>query len=111
MRLLNSNDSRFRQKNIHCKGRTSKLNFSKEIQNNPPGSNFHCYGYHKCYLRKPKKLEIQLYPIQSNAYLGRNIFEYYLESMDLFQITVYQISNITGSKGVQKQNRIKQNEI
>ena len=31
----------------------------------------------------------------------------YLESMDLFQITVYQISKITGSKSLQKQNRIK----
>ena len=31
--------------------------------------------------------------------------------MDLFQITVYQISNITGSKSLQKQNRIKQHEI
>ena len=41
------------------------------------------------------------------AYLGRSIFEYYLKSMDLFQITVYQISNITGSKSLQKQNRIK----
>ena len=57
-------------------------------------------------LKKTEKLEIN-YRIQSNAYLGRSIFEYYLKSMDLFQITVYQISNITGSKSLQKQNGIK----
>ena len=44
----------FSAKRIYCKGRSSKLYFSKGIQNNPPRSNFHCYSYHKCYLRKPK---------------------------------------------------------
>ena len=93
-------------KKIHCRDRSSKLYFSKGMKNNPPRSNFHCCGYHKCYLRKPKSQKHN-YPIQSNAYLGRSIFEYYLKSMDLFQITVYQISNVTGSKILQKQNRIK----
>ena len=54
MRFLNSSGRRFRQKNIHCKDCSSKLYFSKGIQNNQPRSNFYCYGYHKCYLRKPK---------------------------------------------------------
>ena len=48
---------------------------------------------------KPKTQKYN-YPIQSNAYLSRRIFEYYL--MDLFQITVSQVSNITGSKSRQK---------
>ena len=106
MRFLNSNGRRFRQKNIHYKDCSSKLYFSKGIQNNRPRSNFHCYGYHKCYLRKPKGSKYN-YPILSNAYLGRTIFEYYLESKGHFQIKVYRISNIIGSKSLQKQNRIK----
>ena len=57
-------------------------------------------------LKKTEKLEIN-YWIQSKPYLDRSIFKYYLKSMDLFQITVYQITNITGSKTLQKQNRIK----
>ena len=101
----NSNGSRFRQK-VHCKDRSSRLYFSKGMQNNPPHSNFHCFSCHKCYLRKRKSWEYN-YPIQSNAYLGRSIFEYYLKSMDLFQMTVYQISNIIGSKSPQKRNIIK----
>ena len=36
------------------------------------------------------------------------MFEYYLKPMDLFQKTVYQISNITGSKS--KKNKTKQNK-
>ena len=106
LRFLNSSGRRFRQKNIHCKDCSSKLYFSKGIQNNRRRSNFHCYGYHKCYLRKPKGQKYN-YPIQSNAYLGRSTFEHYLESKGLFQIKVYQISNIIGSKSLQKQNRIK----
>ena len=62
----NSNDSCFKQKKIHCKDRGSKLYFSKGIKNNPARSNFHCYGYHNCYLKNPKSYN---YPIQSNAYL------------------------------------------
>ena len=69
VRLLNSNDSCVRKK-YHCKDRSSKLFLSKGTQNNLPRSNFHCCGYHRCYLRKPKKLKNN-YLMQSNAHLVR----------------------------------------
>ena len=49
--------------------------------------------------------------MQSNVYLCWSIFEYRLESVDLFQIQFYQISNVYGSTSPQKQNKIKLNEI